>query len=178
MLLSAYLPPFLSQGYTFSNLLKVEQGELEQVSLNTQDFLNQCFINTATWGLINWERFAGIQTDISKNISYRRTSVMSLIRGFGTINVATIENVVNSFVNGDIAVIEHASGYSFEIKFNGALGVPPNIADLQNIINQIKPAHLSVTYTYLYQQWDSVQPSTWATIKTGSWNDFLNGKVI
>ena len=178
MLLSQYLPPFLSQTKTLSSILNSDQIEINTLNNNVQDIINQCFVSTATWGLTLWENFVGIKTDVTKDLNFRRTSILAKLRGYGTITPSSIQIVASSFVNGDVEVIEHPSNYSFEIKFTSTLGVPPNIADLQNTIDLIKPAHLAVTYTYLYQQWSNVGASTWNTAKTGTWNDLLNGVVI
>lgn len=178
MLLEQYLPPYLTQTKTFTSILNTEQIEINGVENTIQDIINQCFVDTATWGLSNWESFLGIVTDQSKDINYRRTVIKSKLRGQGTVTVNMIQNVANSFNNGQVTVLEHPSAYSFEIQFTETIGVPPNLSDLQNAINTIKPAHLEVTYTYLYTQWSKVKTTTWATVKTGAWGGLLNGKVI
>lgn len=178
MLLSQYLPPYLMQTKTFSSLIFSEQIEVSGIENAVRDIINQCFVETATWGLDNWESFVGIQTDTSKNIDDRRACVLSKLRGYSTITVNLIQTVASSFSNGQVEVIEHPSIYSFEVKFIGTIGIPPNMSDLQNIINQIKPAHLEVTYTYLYTQWSKVETATWATLKANTWDELMNGMVI
>jgi uncharacterized protein YmfQ (DUF2313 family) len=162
----------------FAALLSAKQIEIDGVNNVIQDLINQCFVDTATWGLDYWENLLGIVTDQSKDVSYRRSTIKAKLRGSGTITVQLIENVASSFSNGEVAIIEHPAIYSFEVKFVGTIGVPPNMADLQNAIDQIKPAHLAVTYTYLYTQWSKVKTATWETVKTGTWDGLRNGEVI
>lgn len=178
MLLKDYVPEFISTSKTFTTLYNSEQIEIDGVNNIINDIINQCFIDTATWGLDNWESFLGIITDHNKDINYRRTVIKAKLRGTGTVTVNMIQNVAQSFSNGDVQVIEHPSNYNFEIKFVGSIGIPPNVVDLQNAINSIKPAHLTVTYTYLYTQWVRVKTTTWNTLKPKTWNDLMNGKVI
>jgi hypothetical protein len=89
-----------------------------------------------------------------------------------------VQNVANSFDNGQVQVIEHPSTSTIEIKFISDYGIPPNLSDLQSALSEIMPAHLAIIYTYLYAQWSKVNAITWNTVKTGTWNDLLNGKVI
>ena len=178
MLLSQYLPPFITNTTTFIALLSAEQLEIDGINSSIQDIIDQCFVDTATWGLVSWESLLGIATDQGKDISYRRSVILAKLRGTGTVTVQLIENVASSFSHGQVSVIEHPSIYSFEVKFVGTIGIPPNMSDLQNAISQIMPAHLDVTYTYLYTQWSQPETTTWATIKTGTWGGLLNGEVV
>ena len=178
MLLNQYLPPYLTQTKTFTSILNAQQIEINGVENTIQDIINQCFVDTATWSLGNWENFLGIVTNQGKDINYRRTVIKSKLRGQGTVTVNMIENIASSFSNGQVTVLEHPLIYSFEVQFTGTIGVPPNLLDLQSAINTIKPAHLAVTYTYLYTQWGKVKTTTWATVETGAWGELLNGKVI
>lgn len=150
MLLKTYLPPYLTGTKIFTALLNAQQLEVDQLNHSIQDLIDQCFVDTATWGLDSWEGFLGIITDHSKDTNYRRSVIKAKLRGAGTVTVTLLQNVARSFSNGDVAVLEHPSSSSFEVVFVGTIGVPPNMSDLQEAVNQIKPAHLAVTYTFLY----------------------------
>jgi len=178
MLLKDYLPPVLTSTKTFTALLNAEQTEIDGVNISVQDIIDQCFISTATWGLAYWESMVGVTTDTSKDIDQRRSVVKAKVRGSGTVTVQFLENVASSYTNGNVQIIEHPSIYSFEVKFVGTMGIPPNLDDLEASINQIKPAHLAVTYTFVYTTWAPVQTVTWTTVKTSTWSGLLNGMVI
>lgn len=164
MLLKKYLPPSLTNTQTFITLLNTEQIEVDEVNNTIQDIINQCYVVSATWGLTNWESFLRIVTDITKDIDYRRTVVMAKLRGTGTVTVSMIENVASSFSNGQVTVIEHPSIYSFEVQFTGTRGIPPNLTDLENAIEQIKPAHLAVTYTFIFNTYNQVGALTYNSL--------------
>ncbi len=178
MLLKDYLPLYLSKTETFTALLSAELIEIDGVNNSIQDIVDQCFVSTATWGLDYWESFLGIPMQPGKDIDYRRTTIEAKLRGSGTVTVSLIQNVASSFSNGQVAIVEHPSIYSFEVVFVGTIGIPPNLLDLQAAIERIKPAHLAVTYTFLYTQWSAVKTTTWATVKTGTWDELRNGMVI
>lgn len=116
-------------------------------ALNTwDDLLAQCFVDTATWSLPLWEKIVGIQPEESKNIAYRRTRILSKLRGGGTATKAMMKNSIESFYNGEVDIIEYPEECRFEVKFLSTIGIPPNLGDVTQVIEEIKPAHLSYDY--------------------------------
>jgi len=115
------------------------------------DLMVQMNVSTATWGLVTWEKALGLTTDASKSNDYRRTRIMSKLRGQGTTTKAMIENVAESFSNGDVIIVEYNDESRFEVKFVGTMGIPPNMDDLTAAIEEIKPAHLAYSYVYVYR---------------------------
>lgn len=154
MQLKQYVPEFLLKSKTFETVYHVQQEEIDALNSAAEDICNQCFIDKATWGLKYWERFLGMTVDETKQVSYRRSAVKAKLRGTGTITVKLIEDVAGSFSNGEVDVIENNSEYGFIIKFTGTKGIPPNLDDLKRAIEEIKPAHLTVQYTFTWLTWD------------------------
>ena len=111
----------------------------------------QMFVQTATFGLKNWEAALGIETDETRNVDFRRARVLSKLRGAGTTTKGMIQNVAESFSNGDVAILEYNGESRFEVKFVGTIGIPPNMDDLTDAIEEIKPAHLAYTYVFVYR---------------------------
>lgn len=125
--------------------------QVEALAAAKEDLFNQLDVMTATWGLTLWEKTYGIVTDLSKPYDYRRTRILSKMRGQGSTTKAMIQNVAESFSNGQVDVLEYPGEYRFEIKFTGTLGIPPNMEDLTAAIEEIKPAHLAYTYVLTYR---------------------------
>lgn len=176
--LSFYVPDFLLQSAVFQAVYGTQEAELDTLKGCIQGILNQAYIDTATWGLKYWEEFLGIKVDEAKPVEHRRSYIKSRLRGVGTVTVELLKNVAQSYDNGGIDVIEHNNTYSFEIKFNDIRGIPPNLSDLQKAMNEIKPAHLGVTYTFTYTAWGEVKAGIWGQIKTGTWGELKTREVI
>ena len=134
-----------------TNITDAEDTELALFGTSITNTLNQFFIDFADSSLARWEMELGITVDESKDAAYRRSVIKSKIRGSGTITIALIKNVSESFSNGEVDVIEDNPNYSFTVKFVGTLGIPPNMTDLIASIEQIKPAHLAYTLEYTYR---------------------------
>jgi hypothetical protein len=131
-------------------LMQSEGVEFDAVKMNSIDVFDQAKIDVSTWGLSLWEEALGIKTDISKSYPIRRAVIKSKIRGNGTTTMALLQKVVSSYENGVIEMSAQPALYQITISFSGAIGAPPNIADVQAAVEAIIPAHLAVIYKFRY----------------------------
>lgn len=152
----------------FNVLYDTEGAELDDVYYAVNDVLDQCFVSSATWGLKFWEAVLGIPADESKEAAYRRDVVLSKIKGSGTVTVSMIDTVAESYSNGEIDIVEHNDASAFEVVFVSTKGTPPNLSDLQNAIEELKPAHLAVTYTFMYNTYRFLEQFTHAQLSAYS----------
>ncbi|MDF2923181.1 MAG: phage portal protein [Paenibacillaceae bacterium] len=146
----SYISPLYAADWTTGSLLDAGADGMGQFEADIADVLNQFFVDTATWGLADWEEYIGIPTDLSKNFTDRRAMLRSLIRGSGTITASLLENVAEAYDNGRIEVTEQPGIYQLTVRFADTVGLPPNLDDLKRAIEAVKPAHLSVVYEYKY----------------------------
>lgn len=168
MALIDLLPPNFEYSAEVVELQGAFNTQVEAIAAAKEDFFRQLDANTATWCLKYWEKAYGLKTDISKPYIYRRTRILSKMRGQGSATKAMIKNTSESFSNGEVDIIEDNSQYTFTIKFIGARGIPPNLDDLKNAIEEIKPAHLAVIYLFTYLTWNEFDSynNTW-----NEWDD-------
>ncbi|MCM3599401.1 YmfQ family protein [Robertmurraya korlensis] len=147
------MPSIYSDIQTMLAVFAVEDTEIQTLKDAVSSALDQFFVSTSTDTIERWEKEAGLSM-VDIPIEQRRSNIISKFRGYGTVTVSHIKNLCQSFTNGDVVITEKPSTYEFDIKFVSVRGTPPNLNDLKNVIEQIKPAHLGVTYTYLYTSWD------------------------
>lgn len=167
------LPPFLREVTEFKTCNDISSYELGLSAWHEEDILNQCFIDTATWGLVFWEKTFNITTDLNKSYEERREILKAKLRGQGTTTTVMIKNVAEAFSGGEVNVIEHPESYSFTVQFIGIKGIPKNMQGFINMIEEIKPAHLAYDFKYTYTVWDFLKQKnlTWAQAKVKTWND-------
>lgn len=158
----------------FQKLIETEALEVGDIKSSITDILNQCFIDSATWGLKYWEEFLKIPVDENKDNDYRRSVVKSKLRGIGTVNSSLLDTVAESYVNGTIEVTEDNPNYQFIVRFVDVNGIPPNLDDLKNAIEEIKPAHLQVLYRYKYLVISEMDATRIVDLDTMTLNDFEN----
>lgn len=169
--LIARYPDFYAESPQFVALQNAMEPDVLAAWQARDGLVDQLCVDTATWGLQYWEQALGIPVEVEKSTTYRRSRIRSKLRGAGTTTVALIQNVAESYSNGDVEVTEHPAEYGLDIKFVGTIGIPPNMDDLTAALREIMPAHLHWDYIIIYNTWDAVKAHTWAELTTHTWAD-------
>jgi Uncharacterised protein conserved in bacteria (DUF2313) len=138
-------------------IVQSEAVEFEALHADIADVLAQFFIDTATWGLSNWESLVGVTVDESKPLSQRRSVVKSKLRGVGTVTVGLIKNVAESWYGGEVEVTEQSALYTVTVEFVSSYGVPENLADVEKALLDIIPAHLELAFEFRYVTYDAMK---------------------
>ena len=173
------MPGYYRKSKVMNDLVQSIENEFERLKTETALTENQFFVILSDRDIKNHEEDVGLVPDASADIETRRGRVLSKLRGTGTVTKTMMKNVAASFVNGDIEIIEYPSEYCFAVKFTSKTGVPYNIADIQAMIEEIKPAHLAVEYIFTYRLWQDIldEIQIWTTAKNYSWEWMLTFEV-
>ncbi len=177
MNLMELLPPYYEQNETMKKLQEILSVESDKLDNQLSSVVAECFVNTASAMLSRYERIYGIEIDIAKSKTFRRERIKAKIAGVGTTTKQMIQNVSASYSNGAVDVIEDNENSKFVIKFVGTLGIPENMADLKLTIEEIKPAHLDVTYEYVYNTWGNLKQITWGQALAFTWNQIRTVRI-
>lgn len=174
------LPFYLRKSGVLNEVFDSEQHAINFLETKANDIVAQMNIDTATWGLDIFEREFGIQTDLSKSYDDRRSVIKLKWRGSGKVDGTLIKLAADAYTNGDV-VVTFENG-EIIVKFNSVFGIPKNLDDLKNNINEIKPAHLNVTYTFRYTLWADIDAEnhTWQHISmlNNTWEQVENGGLL
>lgn len=170
--LSKYVPPFINNMSIMKTIYNSQGAELGSLYYYIHDLLKQCFIDTATWGLSNWEEEFGIITNLSLSYEQRREILKAKKRGQGTTTKAMLKNAAQAFSGGEVNILEDNVNYSFTVQFIGVKGIPRNIQAFINMLEDIKPAHLGYTFKYTYTNWDYLDSKnlTYNTAEANTWD--------
>jgi len=169
-LISRY-PDFYAGSPQFADLQDAIEPSVLAAWEARDGLVDQLCVDTATWGLKYWEQSLGIPVETEKSDAFRRSRVRSKLRGAGTTTVAMIQNVAESYSNGEVEITEHPAEYTIDIKFVGTVGIPPNMDDLTATLREIMPAHLHWDYIIIYNTWDAVSAHTWGELATRTWDE-------
>lgn len=139
--ISQYLPKFLAKDKAMFHALAACSTQHEKQRLILADLSNQFFVQTATWGLAEWERLVGIETDESRRLEDRRTDVLSRLRPPESVTESFLTKLVNQYVSDQqAAVLSHPESYSIDILYHG--GQVLDYAKLRDAVNTYIPAHI------------------------------------
>lgn len=150
-MLMELLPDYYRGNKTMEELQGILSTDIEELAAHFSEAIDQCFVSTATALLSRYEVIYGLTVDVAKSDTFRRERLIARARGTGTVTSKMIKDVAMSYSNGEVDVIEYPGEYRFVVKFVGTKGLPPNMADLTVTIEEIKPAHLSYTFEYVYR---------------------------
>ncbi|TDQ35292.1 putative phage tail protein [Aureibacillus halotolerans] len=153
--MAASLPQFYETSREFNNLLDSQADGLEIIQKDINSVLDQFFVDSATWGLAQWEKGLSITPSKTATNRERRSVIKSKLRGSGTTTIGLVKNVAEAYT-GEVDVEEKYTVYEITIKFVGTLGVPTNLEDCKNALREIIPAHLALSFEFIYTTWDSM----------------------
>ena len=88
-----------------------------------------------------------------------------------------IRRTALAFTGVEAEVVEDYAHYFFYVKFVGAYGIPPNISQLTDAIEEIKPAHLGFSFLYRYVIWDELRPDVWNDLRVYTWDGLRVNRI-
>ena len=175
--LARYVPLFVSELAELAEIYRTEGYEVGKIKYSTLDLLDQCFVQTATWGLYLWERELGLVTNYQLSYEQRRKVILAKLRGQETTTVEVIRKTAVSLTGCDAEVIEYPSNYCLVIKFTGMYGIPPNVQQFRDALEEIKPAHLGFSFQYRYVIWDELRPYIWDELRKFTWDGIRVNRI-
>lgn len=136
-----HLPKFLPIDDDFKNTELISDDEHEKLRLAVLDVKNQLFVETATWGLSDWERVLGISVKENAGIEDRRIQILLKLQGANTVSETFMNNLINIFCeNKSGYIIQYNPEYRFELCVSGDDEI--KWKELLDAVNTYKPAHL------------------------------------
>ena len=168
------LQPFQRKSKVYQEIFNAESLQFDSRDAAIADLKQQLSVDSATWALAIYEKELGIPVIPSKPYSERRSVIKSKMRGTGQVDASLIKLVADSYSNGDVEVEFDGK---IKVTFTSIVGVPSNLQDLQEAIEEIKPAHLAVLYILLYNTWNQVAAETWGELEAYTWEEVLSGEL-
>lgn len=163
------MPGYYQTSRVISSLSGAQAQELSNLEQHITNVFCQFFVDTADYTLSRWEQELGLDVNSKLDVSFRRSRILSKLRGQGTVTVRLIKSVAESFSNAESEIIENPAEYKFVVKFVGTKGIPPNMDDLRAALEDCKPAHLAFDFEYTYNTWDMVSHLTWDEVSHLTW---------
>ena len=135
-----YLPAFLAKSKHFKNANDADSREHETIRLDLQDLLDQCYVDSATWGLPIWEDLVGITTP-TKGYVARRAAVKARLQATYSVTLTFVNDLVNQYVvNNSAVVVDVPSDYRIDIMIHD--GQVVSWADMLQALRIWLPAHI------------------------------------
>ena len=167
--LMTLLPDYYDKNETMQRLQEILSAETETLDTKQDTAMTEFFISTASTLLSRYEKIYGISVDTSKTANVRRDKIKAKLIGAGTTTKQVVQEIAENYTGGSVEIIEDNANSKFTIKFTGTLGVPDNLYDINVTVEEVKPAHLEVSYEYTYNTWSNLNKLTWGQAAAHTW---------
>jgi hypothetical protein len=175
--LLAYQPDYYKNSTVMQNINNANANELTLFNNKIATVYNNLYINTAdSYTLARYEKELGLTIATNYDLSYRVSRIYSRMLGNGNFTKAFIKTMADGYTNGNVEVTVNSSDYSFTIKFTSVLGIPPNIDDLMDFIEEYKAAHMAVNYVFIYNIYNDLSNKTNNTLSTYTYEQLRSSK--
>lgn len=141
-----YLPKFLSKDGTFKATQDSLSEEHEKQRLIIIDICKQLFVESATWGLDDWERVYGLENK-HLSIDQRRNLLIVKMRGAQTITEEKLQEIVNLVCPPKNAVVKENTGAN---TFKVIIDTIDALDEIRRVVEIYKPAHLSYLLSHAF----------------------------
>jgi len=158
------LPDYYDSNETMKTLQKILSEQTDSLDTGMHRTIGNCFVDSSADTLGRYERLLGLTSDVAKSERYRRERIKAKISGAGTTTASLIRNIAESYTNAEVDLIEHFADYTVTVRFTGTSGIPGNMADIKETIEEAVPAHLKVLYEYIFNTYGAIGTFTHAEL--------------
>ena len=139
--LARYLPQFLQEDEHFKATLAACSTEHEKYRLLLDEITNQFYVETATWGLGDWERILDLKPDAGDSYEQRRNRILLKLQGRQVSTLDFMARLCARYTVDKAAEIEeHNEENRFRVYLHGGTSDLPG---LRYALETYKPAHLA-----------------------------------
>ncbi|MFX3631843.1 MAG: putative phage tail protein [Candidatus Pristimantibacillus sp.] len=148
--LKAYLPDYYDGIVEMDALVATEGLEFDGLYSDIETLLNEAYPESSTIFLDRYERDLHILVDPTKPVEQRRSVIISKMRGNGKVSGSMLKNVAQAYDGGTVDVSVDIPNYTIIVTFIDTVGIPPNLDDLTQALEDIKPAHMNIEFKLRY----------------------------
>ncbi|KZL93564.1 putative phage tail protein [Clostridium magnum] len=150
---------------------------LDKINAAIEDLENQYWFDTMTWAIPVVENMLQFKTDSNAAIEDRRSQLEARWKSNGKADIYLLQAVANSWRNGDVTV-SFVNG-KIKVTFVGEFGVPKDLEGLEKALEDVKPAHLALVYSYRYLLIKEIDNTmTLSELEQRKLNEFAGGELI
>lgn len=145
---------------------------LDNISSTVDEIYNDNYFDTASEKAVKYYEYElGITPRADQSLEDRRVVIRARWINNGKVDINLLQEIANSWKNGTTA-LEFIGG-RIHVKFISPIGIPADLEALKEVLEDTKPAHLAIYYTFLWLTWGQAKSfGTWGDHKAnGTWMD-------
>lgn len=154
-----YMPEYYKTSELIKNINKANALEVNLLNEKIENILNQFFILFLDTTIERKEKEFGVKIDRSLTLEERKNRLLPKNRGQGTATIEMIKSVAKGFAD-EVNVVEDNLHYAFTLNLLSEHGYPYKLDSLYHSIEELKPAHLNVSYLITSQTKEKINVGT------------------
>lgn len=156
------LDPWINELF---NAASLSVGDIERTLDQIYD--NEFFDTLDDNAVALYEYFLSITPKKGQSIDSRRSVIRSRWVSSDKATLQLLQVVADSWKNATIK-LEFING-RIHVKFISPIGIPTDLDSLKEALENVKPAHLAIFYTFAYLTWSDAYKITWQQSKQKTW---------
>lgn len=112
----------------------------------------------------------------SKTLEGKRTELETRWKIKGKCTLKLLQDIANTWRNGE-AEITFVDGIIL-VKFISITGIPNDLEQLKYALEEAKPAHLGIKYSFKYRVWQDLPPKNWKYYSKFTWKELMEKEGI
>lgn len=168
------LPDYYRKSKVVKDLYAVIQKLLDKVAedISAEDL--RLFITTTDNFSLHEKDV--VLPEISADNETKRARVIARLQGNNLLTKAELERLILIYDKTGCTITEDFANYTVNILFGGRTGIPYNLEQICEVVEEVKPAHIKVNYEFLRNTWGDVRRKlgTWGNAKVFTWEGSQN----
>ena len=168
------LPDYYRKSKVVKDLYAVIQKLLDKVAedISAEDL--RLFITTTDNFSLHEKDV--VLPEISADNETKRARVIARLQGNNLLTKAELERLILIYDKTGCTITEDFANYTVNILFGDRTGIPYNLEQIREAVEEVKPAHIKVNYEFLRNTWGDVRRKlgTWGNAKVFTWKGGQN----
>lgn len=148
--LLVYQPDYYKTSDVMKQINTANASELTILNNRVDKEYNNLYPDTGdAYTLSRFEKDNGLTILPNYNLDYRRARLYSRMIGKNDFSVEIIKNIASLYRSINTVVDLDLSNFKFSINLNFDTGMPENLNDFEDTVEEIKPAYLEIKHNFI-----------------------------
>lgn len=165
------LPKYYSKSQLVKDLYSVIQKALDMVDEELAEEDMRLFITTTDDFTLH-EKDVGL-TEIVADVETKRSRVIARLQSNQIFTKEDLHQLILLYDKTDCSIIEDFANYTVYVLFDGRVGKPYNLDEIEKAVEEVKPAHIRIEYQFVKNTWADTRRKliTWGGALSHTWGE-------
>ena len=112
-------------------------------------------------------------TEIVADVETKRSRVIARLQSNQIFTKEDLHQLILLYDKTDCSIIEDFANYTVYVLFDGRVGKPYNLDEIEKAVEEVKPAHIRIEYQFVKNTWADTRRKliTWGGALSHTWGE-------